>query len=109
MARKQVVEVQCDRCVRVEHRTVEGNDIHVTAFRGQLGHDAPAIFEDLCTPCLNTVRAHMEQACKKLTGLSPDRAVKPPAEEKPEAKKPHTPKADFLPKPEKQVDIFPRK
>ena len=108
MARKQVVEIQCDRCVRVEHRTVADDDIHTTSFKGQMGPEVPTTFEDLCTPCLNTVRSHMEQITKKLTGLSPDRAVKPTTET-PIVRQPKALKQpDLLPKPEKQVD-FPRK
>jgi hypothetical protein len=30
-------------------------------------------FKDLCTPCLKTVKNHLEQIGKKIDGLSPDR------------------------------------
>lgn len=33
-------------------------------------------FEDLCTPCLRTVKNHLEQIGKKLEGMSPDRVAK---------------------------------
>jgi hypothetical protein len=75
MARKAVVEVQCDRCTRTEHREVSEADK-----RGNIAFDASmngvemhVSFDDLCTPCMKTVKNHLEQIGKKIDGLSPDR------------------------------------
>jgi hypothetical protein len=80
MARKQVVEVQCDRCTRTEHRHEkafpekthkEGEETY--AFFGTGEGLTPVKFKDLCTPCQKTVKNHLEQIGKKIDGLSPDR------------------------------------
>jgi hypothetical protein len=86
MARKQVVQIQCDRCTRTETRDITKQDLHapegknkVLTFGAQLTDPAgplEVMFEDLCTPCMRTVRNHLEQIGKKMDGPSPDRATK---------------------------------
>ena len=90
MARKQVVEVQCDRCTRIEHRTEdvrelpgEGSNPPRKTFQADLVVPHPekastnllkrVEFEDLCGPCRSTVQQHLEQIGKKIDGMSPDR------------------------------------
>jgi len=82
MAKRPVIEVQCGRCARTEYREVPEN--HPTTKPGDLVVQSPAFFavlegtfkvsfEDLCTPCINTVRGHLEQIAKKIEGVSPVR------------------------------------
>jgi hypothetical protein len=77
MARKQVVEVHCSRCSRVEHREgVQEKPAHVLL--AKLYGDPPegdvvVQFEDLCSPCLRTVKALLGQMAKQIEGISPDR------------------------------------
>ena len=87
MARKQrtVVEVQCDRCSRIEE--VDGDSKAVpTSFEGRM-FDLSIRFEDLCTPCTRTVKNHLEAIGKKLDGVSPDRVAKYAEEEAPISEK----------------------
>lgn len=74
MARKQVVEVQCDRCPRVEYRELPVQDKHggleLTIARGD---GLTFAFEDLCTPCQKACAVHVEAIIKKLDQVSPDR------------------------------------
>jgi hypothetical protein len=91
MARKQVVEVACSRCQRVETVHPAHPDKMVPTekpeptFRAILQGSEPLVvsFEDLCTPCMRTVRALLEQVGKRIEGMSPDRKAAP---KKPEAK-----------------------
>lgn len=88
MARKAVVEVQCERCSRKEMQELPPLDANgqsaesPPAFKARLqplGSKAQVdvVFGDLCGPCLRTVTALFEQISKKVEGLSPDRAAKP--------------------------------
>jgi len=70
MARRQVVEVQCDRCSRIEHAPENQLARKITI---EVTGQGPVVFEDLCTPCWKTVNNHLEQACKKIEGVSPER------------------------------------
>lgn len=73
MSKKQVVEVQCERCPRKEY-------VDPTA------KAAPPIvisvgtvvykFEDLCTSCRSSVEASIAGIVKKLDGRSPERKAK---------------------------------
>ncbi len=79
MARKQVVEVQCDRCARVEHRVDQGTKHETTLYVSFVKTDSShleAAFEDLCGPCRETVEGHLMAATKKIDGQSPDRKKK---------------------------------
>ncbi len=81
MARKQVTQVQCSRCDRVDTKEAGTPDNQVpssAAFSGGIPacNGEPALlvsFEDLCGPCARTVRALLQQIGKKIEGLSPDR------------------------------------
>ena len=80
MSRKQVVEIACSRCERTEHRA-EGDTTKLpTVFKAMLQSDVTAMdmvvaFDDLCTPCLRTVRALLSQIGKHIEGVSPDRGI----------------------------------
>lgn len=113
MARRDVIEVVCDRCPRVEHRTKPAAlgvpDREVPAFTGTLADGGTVTFVDLCAPCLRAVRSHLDAIGKKLDGMSPDRVAKanevaPSETETPEAppsieKKPPVTKS-LIPAPE---------
>lgn len=84
MARKQVVEIECSRCQRVETRPgVEPETVPSPshAFSARLqdaeGKEFVVSFEDLCGPCQRTVRALLEQIGKRIEGVSPDRKAAP--------------------------------
>lgn len=74
MARKHVVEIKCDRCTRVENRTMgEGESTPLPAsFKATMGSKEVS-FDDLCTPCWTTVKQHLDAISKKIEGMSPDR------------------------------------
>ena len=91
MARKQVVEVQCDRCERVEYQEPKGKqsveatlEILLMNSNGESGYNFK--FNDLCSPCESTVLKLVEQIAKKVTGKSPSRT---------EAKKKASPETDL--------------
>jgi hypothetical protein len=93
-----MVEIQCSRCDRTEHRPLEGEPLRddtddegkrPAAFAGMLvvcGDSGPAKlqevkFEDLCGPCTRTIAALLQQIGKRIEGVSPDRKA-PPAKKK---------------------------
>lgn len=93
MARKAIVEVQCERCTRKETQELGPGDNN-----GQLAEPPPvffgrvqilgekpleAKFGDLCGPCARTVKALFEQIAKKVEGLSPDRTAKKESKDAP--------------------------
>lgn len=81
MARKQTVEIRCERCIRVETITLNHPDVvegYEAAFTGSF-FGQKVSFADLCSPCTKAVRSHFEQIGKKLAGLSPDRPARSPA------------------------------
>lgn len=83
--RRQVLEVQCSRCARVEtvpsEKAAEKVEHHV--FEARLG-EMKVEFEDLCTPCQRTVHALLEQIGRKIDGVSPARAGRSKAKATPE-------------------------
>jgi len=79
-----------------------------------MGEGLSVSFVDLCTPCARTVKNHLEQIGKKLTGPSPDRDLKvTKAAKEPKAqveeKSPPKKAPDFLPRAEDRVNTFPAK
>ena len=87
MARKQVVEVECSRCSRVEKREPSEDVGGSMSFEARLSNGLPATqkgteqlvirLEDLCAPCYKTVRSHLEAIGKRIEKLSPNRKVAP--------------------------------
>lgn len=81
MAKRPVIEVQCARCARTEYREVPEAPPTKTAeiaaqtptFFAVLEGTFKVGFEDLCSPCVSTVRGHLEQIAKKIEGNSPVR------------------------------------
>lgn len=84
MAQRQVVEIACTRCDRKEYReppppdpmAKEDEESRTPAFVAQLYMGGPLVevsFDDLCTPCANTIRGHLGQIAKKIEGVSPMR------------------------------------
>lgn len=97
MARRQVVEVQCSRCDRVEVQELDTSiqpadqpeespaaQLRATLYQAGEKNALVVKFEDLCTPCQRTVRALLEQIGKRIDGVSPDREQRA---KEPEAKK----------------------
>jgi len=91
VAKKTVVEIQCDRCPRREY--IDGDAAAqqgptTVTFQGKT-----ITFSDLCSACHAAVASHVEAIGKKLEGRSPERTAKtskpapegasPPAAEKP--------------------------
>jgi len=82
LSKKQVVEIQCERCPRKEYvasATPALPPIVITI--GETTHK----FEDLCGSCRKAVEGHIAEITKKLDGRSPERKAKtePKAKEKP--------------------------
>lgn len=79
--RKQVVEVQCERCARVEHREADPKTANLTKFQGSFyttaEGDQSVDFDDLCEPCAATVKQHFDAIRKPIKGLSPKREKGP--------------------------------
>jgi hypothetical protein len=91
--RRQVVEIECSRCKRVEHRPVtpRGPDTpkdvdwasgpDSTALTVALIVDGKPVvqfsFTDLCTPCIKAVGNHLEAIQKSIKGASPNRGAGP--------------------------------
>ncbi len=64
MARREVIEVKCDRCGRVEtqgseDRAVEGPEVNVTF------HGETYVYDDLCKRCRSAVRGYFDRIAKK--------------------------------------------
>lgn len=87
MAQRQVVEIACMRCERKEYREPDPHDPvnaqdeehRVPAFDATLyiaGEFTEIRFDDLCTPCCNTIKGHLGQISKKIEGNSPVRGKK---------------------------------
>jgi hypothetical protein len=73
LSKKQVVEVQCERCPRKEYvdpTTKAAPPIVITV--GTTVHK----FEDLCASCRSSVEASIAGIVKKLDGRSPERKAK---------------------------------
>jgi hypothetical protein len=73
MARKPVVEVQCDRCPRVEYREDAGAEERDPEISIEARGRSIAHFQDLCGPCAKAVAVHVDAIAKKLDQISPDR------------------------------------
>lgn len=100
MAKKAVVEVQCDRCPRreyVEAATKEPSPLLELKFDG-----VDISYGDLCTSCKQAVSAHVEGIVKKLEGRSPERKAKKKSQ--PVANSSST-KLEAIP--ERTVDVVP--
>ncbi len=118
MARKQVTQVQCERCERVETREIVASDLDNNQVKAADIHiffgGKDTKFDDLCDPCKRTVASHVEAITKKIEGLSPDRKETPPKSKK-EAKPtqppvpPPLPSAPEVPKEEKRQAAEARK
>ena len=72
MAKKNVVELVCDRCDRTEHVGPEKyNELPdfkvVFGPEGPDGQEIQIQFDDLCSSCTKTVRNLIEQAVKKIS------------------------------------------
>lgn len=87
MAQRPVVEVQCARCDRKEYReppppdpiTLQDEEHRTPAFVATLylnGEYTVVRFDDLCTPCVSTIKGHLVQIGKKIEGVSPVREKK---------------------------------
>jgi hypothetical protein len=86
--RKDVVEIQCCRCDRKEYReppppdpmTKENEEERMPAFSATIVDETGAVrplkFDDLCSPCVNTIKGHLAQIAKKIEGVSPMREKK---------------------------------
>jgi hypothetical protein len=81
LSKKQVVEIQCERCPRKEYVASATPALpHIVITIGETTHK----FEDLCTSCRKAVEGHIAEIVKKLDGRSPERKAKEPkAKEKP--------------------------
>lgn len=91
MARKQVVEIKCDRCPRTEYtsedkvpKKPEGQRF---LFAGRFG--ATKIeYEDLCSVCMQIVSTRFDEIKKELTKMAPDRHSKKQKQDKIETPRP---------------------
>lgn len=91
--RRQVVEIECSRCKRVERQTiVKGADLpgvdwasgpDTTVLSVMLMNNGKPVlqftFSELCAPCFKTVLNHLEAIRKHIKGASPDRAPTKPS------------------------------
>jgi hypothetical protein len=78
MAQKKVIEVQCDRCKRVEYLDLEGPPLEedeATTLTVVFGTTRVS-FDDLCKPCRKTVKGYIEKIAKEIEQKSPERGAK---------------------------------
>lgn len=71
MARREVVEVECDRCGRTEtqasnDKEVEGTEVTVTF------HGETYTYEDLCKRCRSAVKGYFDRIAKKADDQVPN-------------------------------------
>jgi hypothetical protein len=74
VAKRQVVEIQCDRCPRREYVEADSKDAAAPCsitFAGKT-----VTYQDLCSSCRKTIAAHIDGIVKKLDGKSPQRKTK---------------------------------
>jgi hypothetical protein len=78
MGKKLVLQVECDRCTRVEHRTVNPTDkpekeepILDATFMGRR-----VVYKDLCSACTDIVTTRLSEVIRNLTKASPKREKK---------------------------------
>lgn len=74
LAKKQVVEIQCERCPRKEY--VDPTTTKVLPVISIKVGDVEQKFEDLCGSCRKAVEGHINEIVKKLDGRSPERKAK---------------------------------
>ena len=78
MARRQTIEVKCDRCKRIEYvnaksgKSVEA-DLDIKFRESGTGKKTAVKFDDLCSPCEKTVKNLIDSIVKEIKGKSPDR------------------------------------
>jgi hypothetical protein len=80
--RRQVVEIECGRCDRIERQDLVGVDLAApgsTSFTAVLLVSGERVmdlhFDELCKPCTKTVRNHLEAVSKEIKKASPNRAA----------------------------------
>lgn len=107
--RKQVLQIQCSRCDRVETLEEEVKPQAAHAFQARMG-DLTVSWEDLCTPCCKTVKNHLEAIAKKVEGVSPDRKERTAKkkEEAPAAPPLSVTPSTVVPAPTQVVTVSPR-
>lgn len=84
MTRKQMIEVKCDRCKRIEYvpASSKETDKAKLELRFRPSGKKPRVkevdleleFDDLCSPCENTVKNLIESIAREIKGKSPDRS-----------------------------------
>ena len=79
MGRAQVMEINCDRCTRVEHRPRRPEDDlpdgeRPPAFEGTY-RGKTVRYDDLCGGCEEIVGTRFDEIAKQLTKASPVRAI----------------------------------
>ena len=85
--RYPVIEVSCSRCERIEHvpAHVDADRPHdsskfatleVSLVVGEVT-EVSCKLQDLCAPCLRTVRKHLQSIQKPIKGHSPNRSAQP--------------------------------
>ena len=83
MARKTMVEVQCERCARKETQepgalgAASAPPALVASLELPGATKVDVTFGDLCGPCQRTVAALFDQMTRKVEGISPDRTLRP--------------------------------
>lgn len=88
MARKRMIEVQCERCKRVEYvraDAVKSNSVQLNLqFKPAKGGIVKVSFEDLCDPCARTVSNLIQSIARDIKGKSPKRSKAKKTEEGPD-------------------------
>jgi len=74
VAKKTVVEIQCDRCPRREY--IDGDAASQLGTTTVTFEGKSIVFADLCSACRKAVAAHVEGIARKLEGKSPERVAK---------------------------------
>lgn len=77
--KRTVVEIACSRCARKYFVEVAEDVPERATFHARLCVGALELlidFEDLCVPCLATIKKTLETVGTKIKGLSPDRSKK---------------------------------
>ena len=80
MSRKQMIEVKCDRCKRVEYVPIKKEkkeeaslDLEFKPSAGGTHGRIKLKFNDLCSPCEKTIKNLIESIAREIKGKSPDR------------------------------------
>lgn len=93
MARKNVVQIKCDRCGRDETLDRDPGERGFQAAIGALSFK----FQDLCTPCVDLLKKTLENVGSVLEKRSPVRKEEPAVASKEVAKKEPPAKPVVLP------------